>query len=104
MARKSEPFTEQMEKSHLANAEAQFLDKLEATNRRWFERMESEAALASEFASQLTMARSIPDAVAACQAWASRRFEMTAEDRDHCLLITRCSLRQVRIFYGITGN
>lgn len=60
MARKKEPSTEQMEISHFANAQAQFLDKLEATNQRWFERMQSEATLASEFASKLTMARSIP--------------------------------------------
>ena len=85
MARKKEPFTEQMERSHFANAQAQFLDKPEATNRRWFERMQSEAALASKFASKLTMAGSVPDAVTACQAWASRRFEMMAEDRDHLL-------------------
>ena len=31
------------------------------------------------------MARSIPDAMAACQDWASRLFEMMAEDRDHQL-------------------
>lgn len=40
MARKKEPSTEQMDRSHFANAQAQFLDKLEATNRRWFERMQ----------------------------------------------------------------
>jgi len=100
MARKKEWSTEQIEGSslsspaeftetdnkriaHFANAQAQFLDKLEATNQRWFERMQSEATLASEFASKLTMAHSIPDAVTACQDWASRRFEMMAEDRDH---------------------
>ncbi len=85
MARQEAPFTEQMERSHPTNGQAQFLDKLEATNRRWFGRMQSEAALASEFGSQLTMARSVPDAVTACQAWASRRFKMMAEDRDHLL-------------------
>ena len=85
MVRKKEPSTEQMDRLHFANAQAQFLDKPEATNRRWFERMQSEAALAFEFASKLTMAGSVPDAVTACQAWASRRFEMMAEDRDHLL-------------------
>lgn len=54
MARKKEPSTEQMDRSHFANAQAQFLDKIEATNRRWFERMQSEATFASEFASKLT--------------------------------------------------
>ena len=83
MARKKEPSTEQMDRLHFANAQAQFLDKLEATNRRWFERMRSEATFASEFASKLTMTRSIPDAMTACQDLGSRPFEMMAEDRDH---------------------
>jgi len=54
-------------------------------SQRWSERIQSEATLASELASKLTTARSIPDAVAACQDWAGRRFEMMAEDRDHLL-------------------
>jgi hypothetical protein len=100
MARKNEPSTEQRDRSSLprpvkvvethnkpiedfANGQAQFFDKLDATSQRWSERIQSEATLASEFASKLTVARSIPEAVAACQDWASRRFEMMAEDRDH---------------------
>ena len=89
MARKKEPSTEQsteqMERSHFAKAQAQFLNKLEVTNQRWCERMQLEATLASEFASKLTMARSIPDAMTASQDWASRRLEMMAEDRDHLI-------------------
>lgn len=69
----------------VANAQARFFEKLEATSQRWSEQIQSEATLASELASKLTTARSIPDAVAACQDWAGRRFEMMAEDRDHLL-------------------
>lgn len=67
------------------NAQTDLLEKLQASNRQWFDRMQSEANLASEFASKLTAARSIPDAMTACQEWANRRFEMMAEDREHML-------------------
>ena len=67
------------------NAQTELLEKLQESNRQWFDRMQSEANLASEFASKLTAARSIPDAMTACQEWASRRFKMMAEDREHLL-------------------
>jgi hypothetical protein len=51
--------------------------------------MQSEANLASEFASKLTTARSIPDAMTACQEWSSRRFEMMAEDGKHLFADTQ---------------
>ena len=88
----------------LANAQARFFEKLEATSQRWSERIQSEATLASELASKLTIARSIPDAVGACQDWASRRFEMMAEDRYHLLADYRCSWRQARTFFGMSGS
>ncbi len=68
-----------------ANTQTELLDKLQETNRQWLDRMQSEANLASEFGTKLTAARSIPDAMTACQEWASRRFEMMAEDRKHLL-------------------
>jgi hypothetical protein len=58
-------------------------------NRQWFDRAQSEANLASELASKLTAARSIPDAMAAYQEWASQRFEMMAEDGKHLLADTQ---------------
>ena len=71
------------------NAQTEFLDALQETNREWFDRMQSEANLASEFASKLTAARSIPGAMTACQEWSSRRFEMMAEDGKHLLSDTQ---------------
>ncbi len=67
----------------LFRAHAELVEKLEASNRQWFDRAESEANLASEFTSTLTAARSIPDALAACAQWGSRRFELMAEDGKH---------------------
>jgi len=71
------------------NAQTEFVEKLQEMNRQWFDRAQSEANLASELASKLTAARSIPDAMAAYQEWASRRFEMMAEDGKHLLADTQ---------------
>jgi hypothetical protein len=49
-------------------AQMELLDKLQEANQRWLERMQQEANLASEFASKLTVARSIPDATGMDQA------------------------------------
>lgn len=67
------------------NVQTEFMARLQETNRQWFDRAQSEANLASEFASKLTAARSIPDAMAACQEWTTRRFELMAEDGKHLL-------------------
>ena len=56
------------------------LEKLQEANRNWFERIQSEAKLASEFTAKLTAARSIPEVATAYQEWAGRHLEMAAED------------------------
>ena len=67
------------------NTQKELVEKLQEMNRQWFDRAQAEANLASELASKLTAARSIPDAMAAYQEWASRRFEIMAEDGKHLL-------------------
>ena len=71
------------------NMQTELLNELQETNRQWFDRAQSEANVASEFASKLTGARSIPEAMATCQEWTSRRFEMMAEDGKHLLADTQ---------------
>ena len=71
------------------NMQTELLNELQETNRQWFDRVQSEANIASEFASKLTAARSIPEAMATCQEWTSRRFEMMAEDGKHLLADTQ---------------
>ncbi len=68
-----------------AKAQSDLLSTMQDAHRRWFDRMKSEAKLASEFAHKVTNCRSIPDAVAACQEWAGRHFEMMADDSRHLL-------------------
>jgi hypothetical protein len=60
--------------------QTELFEKLQEINRNWIDRMQSEAALASEFTTKLTAARSIPETATACQDWARRRMEMSAED------------------------
>ena len=71
------------------NMQTELVNELQETNRQWFDRAQSEANVASEFASKLTGARSIPEAMATCQEWTSRRFEMMAEDGKHLLADTQ---------------
>lgn len=61
------------------------LEKLQEVNQHWFDRMQSEAALASEFTAKLTAARSMPEVVAAYQEWARLHMAMAAEDAKRIL-------------------
>jgi uncharacterized damage-inducible protein DinB len=62
------------------DAQRELLNHLQKANRQWFDRMQSEAKVASEFANKVIGARSLPDAMITCQEWASWQFEATAED------------------------
>ena len=67
------------------NAQTEQLDKLQEANRLWLDSMQAKANLASEFASKLGSARSIPEALTAYQDWGQRRAEIMAEDTKHIL-------------------
>jgi Phasin protein len=62
------------------DTQRELLNKLQKTNRQWFDRMQSETKVASDCVNKVMAARSIPDAMTAYQEWASSQFEMTAED------------------------
>ena len=64
----------------LATVQTQQFEKLREISQNWFGRMQSEAALASELATKLTAARSVPEVATAYQEWATRHMEMAAED------------------------
>lgn len=65
------------------NAQTELLDEIQEANRRWMDRFQSEANLASEFASKLSGTRTMPDAMAVSRDWATRYFQMLAEDGRH---------------------
>ena len=64
----------------LLTVQTELFKNLQETNRHWLECVQSEAALASKFATRLTTTRSIPDAMTTCQEWTSRQIEMMTED------------------------
>jgi hypothetical protein len=64
----------------LAEAQSEFIENIREANRKCLDRLQSEAALASEFVSKLTVSHSIADTTAACQEWGKRRMEIFAED------------------------
>jgi len=58
----------------------ELLGTLEEMNRAWLARAQSGVTLASELVGKLAMARTIPDAAAACQECMNRQMEMFAEN------------------------
>jgi hypothetical protein len=64
----------------LFNVQSELFENLQVTNQHWLECVQSEAALASKFATKLTTTRSIPDAITTCQEWTGRQIEMMAKD------------------------
>jgi predicted phage tail protein len=87
--------------SDLMRVQAELLDELQESNRHWLDRIQSEANLASEFASKLSAARSMPDAMAVSRDWATQYFAMLAEDGKHLADDTRKFVeRGARLFSG----
>jgi Phasin protein len=72
----------------LAEVQSGLLEEIREVNQNWLDRIQSEAALASEFTSKLTASHSIADTTAACQEWAKRRMELFTEDGQR--LMTNC--------------
>jgi hypothetical protein len=64
----------------LIKVQTELFQKLQKSNKQWLDRLQSEANIASDFASTLASARSIPDVMVACQEWSNRRFVMMVED------------------------
>jgi hypothetical protein len=58
----------------------ELLDIYEQVNRAWLERVKSEAAFWSERATEMSGARSVPDALNACQQCVAQRARMAADD------------------------
>ena len=65
---------------NFVDAQRELLNQIQETNRQWFDRMQSEAKVASDFANKVMAARSVPDAMTACQEWAYWQLQTTAED------------------------
>ena len=69
----------------LAATQKEILGKLQQMNQDWFEHIQAETALASEFASKLAAAHSIPETTSICQEWTRRRMDKASEDAKRLL-------------------
>jgi hypothetical protein len=69
----------------LVAMQTELIKRFQEANQSWFERVQSEANLASDLAVKLTEARSIPETTTAFQEWTSRHNEMAAGDAKRIL-------------------
>jgi hypothetical protein len=69
----------------LARFQVELFEKVQEVNRRWLERVQSEATLATEFATKMTSVRSFSDAAAIYQEWASRQLKLAVEDASYAI-------------------
>jgi len=72
----------------MVNVQKEFTQATEELNREWIDRLKAEAELATEFANKITAAKSIPETVAICQEWMTRRMEMFASDMQKFMTLT----------------
>jgi hypothetical protein len=64
----------------LAATQKEFVDELQRINRAWLDRVQFEARLATELATKLSAAHSVPETATAYQEWVSRHMEMATND------------------------
>ena len=69
--------------------QTQLLDTFEQFNRQQLARGKQEMEFASEFAGEITSARSVPDVINAYQNWISKRMALYMEDGQRVLNTTK---------------
>jgi len=67
----------------LAYTQNALLEKFQKSHQKWADRLQTEVKLFSELTAKLNAARSIPEAAAAYQSYASRHVVMAGEDALH---------------------
>ncbi len=63
-----------------ADAQSQFWDRVQSSNRKWLDRMQNEASMAADLASKLTSAKSFTETASLFQNWTVKHMEMATED------------------------
>jgi len=62
---------------------------MQVVSQSWLAHMQSEADLASRYATKLTATHSIPETASVCQEWTNRRMELFTEDSKRFLAETQ---------------
>lgn len=87
-----------------ADAQSQFWDRLQNSNRKWFDRWQSEATLAADFANKLTAAKSLTETASIFQNWTVKHMEMAAEDARRALSDTQDILAASARMWNNSGS
>jgi hypothetical protein len=85
----------------LPAAQKEFLDTMNKASRAWFACCNEEATIASDFAKKVAVAKSIPEAAAAYQEWASQQMELLSKQTQRVFEETR---DYTNAFARIVGN
>ncbi|QGM99366.1 phasin family protein [Methylocystis parvus] len=72
-----------------ADAQAQFWDRVQDSNRKWLDRFQTEATMAADFANKLTSAKSLTDTANLFQNWTVKHMELATEDARRMLSDTQ---------------
>jgi hypothetical protein len=84
----------------LVNVQAEFWEQIQATNKRWLDRLREEGKFGADFASKLAGAHTVPDAVTICQEFSRRQCEMIAEDATHFIGETQKAMQSGARFFA----
>jgi hypothetical protein len=72
-----------------SDAQSELFGLIQETNQHWLNGVQDQMKLASEYASKLSAARSIPDAMTTWQEWGSREVQIVADNTLHLLSDTQ---------------
>ena len=99
----SPEFVEMAKKNleQLTTIQSDLLEEIRDANQKWLDRIQSEAALASEFTSKLATSHSIADTTMACQEWLKRRVELFTEDGKHLMTDSQKFMEKAARFFPI---
>jgi hypothetical protein len=87
-----------------ADAQSQFWDRVQDSNRKWLDRMQSEASMAADFANKLTSAKSFTETASVLQNWTVKQMEMVTEDARRVLSDTQEIVAAGARFWTHMGN
>lgn len=86
------------------DAQSQFWERVQDSNRKWLDRMQNEASIAADFANKLTSAKSFTETASIFQNWTVKHMEMASEDARRLLSDTQDIIAAGARFWTTIGN
>jgi hypothetical protein len=75
--------------TELTEAQAQLWDRMQDAHRKWLDRIQCEASMATDFANRLTAAKSFTETANLFQNWTMKHLEMATDDARQMLADTQ---------------